>query len=821
MKKVLLFVVILATISSAFAQQGNGRNRQGQKSAPKIGVLSGKVIDADSKMAVEYATIAVINKKDNKIVAGGTTDRKGKFIINEIPIGKYQVRISFIGYENFFVKEPITISPRNPEVYLGTIALESQAIGLEEVNIVDQREMMETTLDKKRFNVSKDNTTAGGDATEILNNIPSVDVDIDGNISLRGNESVTILIDGKPSTLTAGDPTTFLQQLPANSIENIEIITNPSAKYDPEGMAGIININLKKERLTGTNGSINLTAGTRDKYNASLNLNHFTGKFNVFGSYSFRDHNRKMAGYLDQTQYYQDVFQYRNFTYDTNTMDMGSHMIKAGIDYYIDNTSNITLSGVYSLGDFNRIKPTEIYYYDENDILTGDSSIYNDFVSDRISTEVTLDYRKRFLRPGQELTATLRYSQNDSDGDSWYGTYRNDLTTGASQKYVAQADYIHPFDNGMKLEAGYRSDISRTNDELEYFNVDTDGTRTINTIYSNDFYYDLDIHALYGIFSGKLSKFTYQAGLRAEQVYTTSTLKNTDSTYINNYFSLYPSVHLSYKVGENSEIMASYSRRVKRPRSRSLNPFRIEAMPGNVRYGNPYLKPEYIDSYEVAYMKQWKRTTLTAAVYYKQIHDLMSRVTLTYDSINEHTMANLDRGVNYGLEFTANTQLTKWWRINASLNTYQQEIQGSNLDGSELSANGGTWKAKLMTTITPFKGNNIQVSWRYNAPRVIAGGQIEGMHRYDIAIKQSILKNKGFVSLRFSDPFKLSKFEMNKETITDDYLLDMYRLREFESQVIYLTFNYSFGKLDERKKKNRKKSSRSQGGDDDMMEDGL
>ncbi len=819
MKKVFAFILMsLLFVHLGWAQKGDPSNR-GERQKPKIGVLTGKIIDEGTGIPVEFATIALFDMRKNKLVTGGMSDQRGEFHITEIPVGRYKVRISFIGYETLNMEEPVMLSPKAPEQFIGQVKLKPSSTSLQGVNIVAERELMENSLDKKTYNVAKDATAAGADGTEIMNRLPSVDVDMDGNISLRGNENVTILIDGKPSALTS-DAATFLQQLPASSIENVEVITNPSAKYDPEGIVGIININLKKDQLEGTNGTVNLTAGTWDKYNMSASVNHFTGKFNVFANYSYRDHLREMDGTLDQSFYSDGEVYKTRHNEDEGFFTRKSNMAKGGFDYYIDNTSNITLTGVYSQGRFDKYDSTMWTEHDSFDQLSMDSLVNSDYVGDRITREVTLDYRKKFLRPGQELSASIRYSNHESEGSAHYGTNRFDITNGRSTKIVLQADYVHPINENYKLEVGYLSDMGDTEDDLIYNFLSEGGVFEEDFSASNDFIYDLDIHAAYGLFSGKaFDKFDYQLGLRAEQVYTHSELVNTNESFDNNYFSLYPTMHLSYNLDKTNQLMLSYSRRIKRPRSRALNPFRNESMPGNIRYGNPFLNPEYIDSYELGYSKQWEKTSLTSAIYYKRIHDLMSRVSTLVDAENnimEHTMTNLDMGENYGFEFTGSSRITNWWRLNGNFNLFYQNIEGTNLDGSDLSVNGATWRAKLMSTFTPWKGGNIQLSVRYNAARDIPDGRRGAMQFYDVSVKQSILKNQGSVSVRVSDPFALTGFEVEKETI--DYSL--YRTRNWESQVVYLTFTYRFGKLTDRAM-NKKKRNGNGNGSDDMMDDGF
>jgi len=544
-------------------------------------------------------------------------------------------------------------------------------------------------------------------------------------------------------------------------------------------------------------------------------------KFNLFGNYSFRSNRRAFDGNTFRENFNTNEVDSLKFL---NQMNEGfyqwtSHNIKLGADYSLNDFNSLTLTTNLNTSSFNN----ENELYSKYTYIGGtqrETYQLNTTDGNRLNGGITLDYQHKFLNPKQKLDASVSYSQSNSDRDSDFGL-DNTLSDSKSDLWRFQLDYVMPISNRLKLEAGLNSRLSLSNEDFETFigeNIDPDVNGTF------DFTYQEDIHALYGILSGSQENgLGYQFGLRAEQAFTTSTLTIEPEPFENNYFSLYPSVHLSKGFGEQGrfgyadEIQLSYSRRVNRPRSRALNPFVNRSNESSLSTGNPYLKPEYVNSLELSYLKNWIKTSLSGAVYYKHSNNALSRVTLNDPdrNITTRTWENFAQKENFGVEVLVNSQIADWWRINTSVNYFYFNVDGSNLEQGDLSNNGFSWTGKLMSSFKLWKGGSLQASGRYRSPKQIAGGEMKGIIFYDFAMKQKVLENKGTISLRLSDPFNLFNFEI--ENWDDTYYQISNRSRE--SQVVYLGFSLNFGKINYQLKNKRKKSQdRESGGDgmDDM-----
>ncbi len=819
MKKVYLVLIFSLFCITLFAQ---GKNKRGGSERPKIGVLSGKIIDKDTKEPVEFSTIVIISKRSGKVVSGGVTNHKGYFEIKEIPVGFYKVKISFIGY-NDFVIDSVKLMPKKPEKFLGTIKLKSNVQSLGEVSVQGEKKVFQNTLDKKIINVDKDITSEGASVSEVLQNVPSVDIDVDGNISLRGSQNVKVLIDGKPSAILGSDLATVLDQIPASSIESIEVITNPSAKYNPEGMAGIINIKLKKNNLKGTNGNVKLTAGTGNKYNASIGINHRQGKINLFANYSYRYHERTFSRVSNMTNFIGDSLFYIDNLKSGSRLSQ-SHMVNAGFDYNLNQKNTISFIGMFNKSDRDKNFNSWNNTLDSDRILSSIEKNISKSPTNSYDMDYTLSYKKEFEKPGTELTADIMYSTDNDNNEANYSTqnYNLDGTLADNTPYLQDAttlfdikildvktDYVNKLSEDSKIEAGYESRFRNFNNDYksQYFDYSLNNYID-DTLLNNHFNYFEQVHSVYGIYSNKYKKLKYQAGIRLEQVITNFDLLTTSETYDNSYFSYYPSVHLGYEINKKNILQLSYSRRVNRPSIRSLNPFKDVSDPYNIHQGNPYLKPEYINSLELGYEYKIKRNSLLANVYYKQINNTIHRYkTVDSTGVSTITSQNLNSGENYGLELTSVLNLVKWESVNMSFNFFQTKLDASNLE-SDLNSENFGWSAKLMSnTILPYKFM-VQISFRYRSPILIPQGEIKAMYNTDIAIRKNILKNKGTLSLRVSDIFDTRKFSID---LVDDNFTQSFT-HSFESRVLYFTFSYRFGKQFKTEKRRQKRSSDDNGG---------
>jgi len=799
------------------AQQEGGEKNFNRHNMPD-GIIKGKIIDEDSGAPVEYATISVFRMRDSLLVSGAITAADGSFEI-ETKAGRLFIKIEFISYEPKVIGK-IMLKPSDPLVELGTINLKTTANNLAEVEVSAERSQVEFGLDKKVFNVKKDLSNIGGTATEVLENIPSIIVDTDGNISLRGSDNVRILIDGKPSGLMGISPSKALEQIPANTIESVEVITNPSARYDAEGMAGIINIILKKDKKRGFNGLINVTAAYPQRHNASINVNYGFEKINIFGSYGINY--RETPGHIiysrettiDDTASYLD--QNSEFT-----RGGWSHNIGLGLDYNITPKTSITLSGRYSPRTNHLTRTTD---YLSSDYLHNQTNHFmRETIEDETSTNMdfNLNFSNKFNKKKQRLTADIRYSMGSNTG---YTDIAEDyllfpsktsliqrINDAQSQtNLIMQADYSHPITERGMLELGYKTGI-RTND-LDYLVEEYDDTAikwNNLTDVSNNFIYDEAIHAGYILFGSKLKTFSYQLGVRAEQTNVTSRLVESNNTFKKNYVNFFPSVHLSQKLKKKNMIQLSYSRRIKRPSYRNLNPFTSYSDPLNLWIGNPDLNPELTHSLELTHIKYWEKASLSSSIYYKHTDSVMQRIrTIDTNGIATTRPENLSSRDNFGIEVAASIDILKWWKLNGSFNYFRAIVDGGNL-GPSYESDSYSYTARVNSQMKFWKKLTAQIMFNYRGPRITVQGTRMEMYFMDVGLKMDIWERKGSLGLKVSDVFNSRRFQT--ETIGDNFVINSEYYRQ--SQRIYLSFSY---KINNYRPKKRKRGDHEYSDEDGM-----
>ncbi len=818
----LFALLFLSEIDALQAQENKTGGRPGGRERPAIASIQGKVIDSNTKQAIEFATISLLSKKDSSIETGGITNRKGLFNITEIRVGKYLVMVNFIGYEAKTF-EDIHLSPRETiSMDFGTIELVPSINELKDAEVVVEKPFVEFEIDKKVYNVDENITAEGGDITEVMENLPSIEIDIEGNLSLRGSENVTLLIDGKPSGLSGEDRAAFLEQIPASSVEKIEVITNPSAKYDPDGMAGIINVVLKKNKLAGFHGNVKLSIGTGDKYNGSISLNYRNQFFSVYSGFSYRYDRRYSEGLIERTNIIDDVTSSLN--QENEGFRLGkSPRVNLGTDIYLNTKNTLSISGSYN--QRNNIKESEVWNQYLAPVDSTDNYLrQSDGESSSTVSNLSASYRKEFKNRDHYLTIEgSHFNFNNTNKNTFEEHYldanMNSLsldpkleyqeTTGLTQSNTVQADFALPMKKGSKLEVGWKSILRESDSDLYYKALnDSSGNFENDITRSNHFVSEEQIHAAYSTFGMQREKLGIQLGLRYENALTNSELITSNETFKNTYQSFFPSAHLSYSITEKSDLQLSYSRRIHRPRSRQLNPFPNYSDPQNLRKGNPFLLPEYINSLELSMIKQSKKGSISASVYYKGISDVIRRFkTVDTNGVATMTYENIDDAQSYGLELFTMIKLTKFWNINASGNVYQTVSDAGNLE-SDFNSNTFAWNMKMTNTFKFDQGWNIQISAKYRSPKTILQGDIKAMYYADLAIKKSILKDKGSLNLRVSDIFNTRRFKYHSEGF--NFEQNDYHKRE--SQIVYLSFSYRFGKLEE-KKSRRSGSGRETEGD--------
>ena len=787
------------------------------------GEIIGKVVEEASGKVMEYTNISVFRMKDSTLVSGSITDSKGYFKIEKLKPGFYSIKVEFIGFDRYTTTAKV--NPQTPSVNLGTIKLKASSTKLSEVEVISEKPLVEFTLDKKVINVEKNIITAGGSATDILRTTPSVSVDMDGNVSLRGSTNVTILIDGKPSMLTSGDKAAILEQIPASTIESIELITNPSAKYDPEGMAGIINIITKREKRDGTNGLITLNYGTWEKYGASLNLNRRTGKFNLYLNYDYRNNDRNGTRKHYRQLYNNDTLFSIYDIYSERKSSSLSHTFKGGLDYNLTPLASISASGTYRMGghpggDYNFDK-----IYDYNSLLIENYTRDEVSEEDNNNTDLTLGYKKKFDQKEREFTADIYYSTSNEDEINYY-TQNNILpiyntpeqksnNTSHFKNFTFQSDYIHPLAEKTRLDAGIKYMMRTTDDDYSFFNEDTITNDFLNdTNYSNHFIYTDQVYAAYTTLSKEWKKFSFQVGLRAEQTFQDGNQKTMNSEYTHDYFSLFPSLHTSYSLPKENKLQISYSRRINRPSIHSMNPFVDASDPLTRRTGNPYLKPEYINSYEVGHIKDWKKLSLTSSVFYKQTLDVISRYRII-DTTGVLTVMpiNVAKAESYGLDFIISYSPAKFIRLSGDFSWFKTSITGSNLD-TDLTSDILSYNGKLNASLFLPKNFSFQANFRIEGPSVMAQAIRKEFYTVDAGLRKDFKNKKISLSLRFSDIFNTMSFRIE----TDDESLKSQMEFKRQSQVVYFTLSYRINEGIKQKDKNRNQEMNGGGGDMEMGE---
>ncbi|HAS46691.1 MAG TPA: hypothetical protein DCS93_39775 [Microscillaceae bacterium] len=863
MKNLFILKLLLLACLTTFSTQAQDKKQPTPKNAtrntkkrptqrrqmPAIGKVYGVVKDAESGKPIEFATVALYNVRTKKVVTGAIANAKGKFSISEIKLGMYEVKINYIGYKVKTVG-PIRLFPKQyrgqgVEQNLGDVKIEATAAKLEAVTVTAEREDIEIKADRKVFNVEKNITSTGGTALEALQNVPSIDVDQDGNVSLRGSANVTVFIDGKPSGLTGGGRQAALEQIPASSIKKIEVITNPSAKYDPDGMSGIINIVLKKNVLRGLNGFANVSVGTNDKYSGSLRLNLRTGKINTYVTYSGNYFNRFSNGVSDQL----------NFNGDTATQILQvndgdirfySQLLKAGIDINLDEKNELSVSALYSLRGFGRdqisdqslgqrigtgaITPLSLTLQDNELGSTGDNMDFN------------VGYKRYFNNPDKLLSFDVRHSRSQSLFTSDLIVQPLDITNrtpnGTSTLTLnetdnqfnittAQVDFELPLTKALKLEMGAKTTIRNI---FNGFSVSEDATGTGDNLVpdltqNNDFRYDEYVYAAYAIYNHQLSKkLSFQAGIRVEQTMSEAVVENTDQRFDNEFLNVFPSGFITYKVTKNGTFAANYSRRINRPRTRALNPFLIRINTNNFYQGNPGLLPEFINSYEVSYTHTWKGTTLNVSSYFRDIRGSIQRFRIIdpITNITTSTFDNIASGRNYGVELIYNMKPAKWFNFTLSGNFYRTEIDGSNVEEGDLNNDAYSYQTKLLLNFKASSKLNFQVTSNYRAPIALAQGELEEVYATDAAVNYKILKGKGTLGFRVSDIFNSRRFGFNTDGGNFIQVTDF----KPETRIAFLTFSYRFGKIsmDARKMRQmrkKRKNRRRRRGDNVPNVDGM
>jgi outer membrane receptor protein involved in Fe transport len=790
-KVVLLFVMIFIGVTPARATISN----------PDIvlGSISGKVIENVGKQPVAYAAIVIKSTADNTTITGGITNEDGTFQIKKLPDGSYIVEVQFIGYKIHQQQISLSKDNRNPD--LGVISLDEEAEELSGVEVVAELTTIEQRIDRKVVNVGKDLTTAGATASDIMNNIPSVNVDQQtGQLTMRGNSNVRVMVDGKLSNVPVAQ---LLRQIPSTSIKSIELITNPSAKYNPDGMSGIINIILHKNSNIGFNGNLNtgLTVGEEAKFNSSIDLNYRYGKVNVFGNFG-----NNIGKYVNDGYIYRiDENSEQVFNWLDNRK---SKLFKIGVDFYLNDKNTISFFTNQNYFDGKSSGLTEVTYYDDP-LLNTNQIFYNN--SNNHSQQYNFDYKLEFKKEGHNIELEVdhnRFTNEEiadfkSTGNTLYPDYLDFVDTRRDQTIV-NLDYINPIDSISKLEAGLESRNFETNVAYSStglsFTPDGDQIPTPDT----DFVYGMDIYSAYANFGQDYEKWSYQVGLRIEDVEVKADT-NQVRAFTDKYTELYPSGFVTYSPTEKNQFQISFSRRVDRPGLTQVNPIREWSTPLLSSYGNPTLVPQFTNSYELNYTRRLKNGSITTGIFYRSIKDEINRaVYIDRLDLNKLilTFDNFDDTSAYGVEVSGNYKLTKWWSFNASFDLYSQTQRGiteslqtdnnsatrDDIITQEIEVENTAWNFRMNNSFKATKNLTFQLFGFYRGQNRTIQFEVEPMYFVNLGARYSFAQGKGTFSVNFNDVFNTMRF-----AVSGDQPFEQIGEFKWESQTVFAGVSYRFG----------------------------
>ena len=799
MKKIILTISISALLlltgfKTVYAQ---GYPRVGANDIVlKDAKITGIITDGSSNQTIPYASVAIYHSKDSTLVTGVLSKDDGSFVLEKLPYGNYYIVVTFVGYKKHKVNE-ILLSAARKTVALGAVKVTTTTTALKEVEVVGTIPPVTYQIDKKVVNIAQNITAAGSTLAEALQNAPSIQTDVEGNITLRGSSSYTVLIDGRPSPISGSEA---LQQIPANLVQNVELITNPSAKYEAEGSAGIINIIMKKQKIRGSSGIVNLTAGTGNKYSGNLNLSYKISKFNFTLGGDLTDYQSPFKNNMNITDTLTQQTLKKQLIVGSGSLHRKGNGLRVGIDYAIDDNNSITLTG--SIGDRSFARTTSADYHDTY-LPTNANYYYTNSQNPEFKRDyksLNLDYLLKLKGKGEQLSASAYFTGGPSDNISTLHVDTTDVnwnkTTGSllqqsdqnsNQKdFRTKIDYTLSIGEKGKLEAGYQGRYSTTNGAYHLTNyignawVEDDSQRDLISFKDQ-------IQAGYVSFQNSMPIFDYQLGLRTE--YENRNLNQETQNKVNklNRIDFFPTIHLTRQLPWQLQLQTSYTRRINRPMPWNINPFILHLDPQTIQMGNAGLLPEFADSYELNLEKKLNDASFVSAEgFLRQTYGLIQQIS-TFDAstqITTNTFGNIDHDRSMGAEFMVNLQPVKWFTLNSSFNIFNYHLFGTLIPTVANSTN--TWNIHVNPTFHLSKTTNMQVTYIYNAPTITAQGTRSGFYSSTIAIKQSLLNRKASLTLQMQNLFGHTIYCNTTESA------NQYKYSSFqrESQVFLLTFSY-------------------------------
>lgn len=752
-------------------------------------IISGTVLESESREPLQYANVVLLNSVDSMQVAGGVTDIDGRFRLEDIEEGNYFIKVSFMGFED----EQTPVFKHRKSSNIGTISIKKSSILLDEVSVTAERDLLETKLDKRTYSVGKDITSVSGSVSDILQNIPSISVDINGNVSLRGSSNITFLLNGRPSSQLRRNAPTRLQQIPANTIERIEVITNPSARYDPHGAGGIINIIQRTGFQEGFNGQVFQNIGNEKRYNTTFLLNYGEKNFSSFASYSMR-HSDGTNKYSDERTL-RDSISGQSLSFyreeGSTVSNPLAHIINAGMTYQFDEENLIELAGFYFLQNsfhegFSNINEvdsenqpkTALVSSNTNDELEsegeGGASFEHLFKGNEDhSLVMEIEYANYYEREDLKFDETYTYPEDDASTQNIFVKKSGNQTDVASE-------YASPIDEETEFEVGYNGEF--INDDIFY----------INNEITSRYLFSQNVHALYGILVRDIDVFSLEIGLRGEHAsITTNLLKPTNQFNENSYLKFYPSVHLSYEMNETQSLMLSYSKRINRPDADQLNPFPEFTDPRNAEAGNPNLLPEQVHSFEFVYQMFGKSFTFTPSLFYRHKVDAFSWTSnLIGDTLIVRTIENLSKQQSAGVEAILSGRIRNWASIDLSASLFYDEIDATNLGFSD-SKNTISGTAKLNSLYNLTATTFLQFNLNYDAPILTPEGKQEEIFYVNAGIKQTFMNNQMAVTFTITDIFSTYKERYNIDTRGLKQLTNLQR----KEPVFYFGLSWRFGDI--------------------------
>ncbi|GAA0870934.1 outer membrane beta-barrel family protein [Gangjinia marincola] len=784
-------------------------------SSPSTFEITGKVVDKSSGIPLEYATVALANIKTPDQLEGGITDANGNFMV-EVPQGVYNISVEYISFETFRISAKEIDQPTD----LGTIKLGIAAGELDEVVVIAEKTTVDIRLDKKIYNVGKDLTVSGGTVSDVLDNVPSVSVDVEGNVELRGNGDVRILINGKPSALTGLNSTDALRQLPAESIERVEVITSPSARYDAEGSGGIINIILRRSKLQGLNGSIAVNGGYPWQAGINGNLNYRVGNVNLFtnSGYNYRE---SPGNSLTETRFNDGSFLREDREFDRSRQGYNSNF---GIEWYVNETASITQTLFLRESDRENDGSNLITQIDENDVVNNTFRFTPELEDDR-TIQYTANFNKQFEETGHSLTADFQYEESEEVEAALITQNGSDAefnrTTEDQRRILLQTDYVRPVGEDGQFEFGYRGDFNTLISDYDVVFIDPTEEEIGFPNPSNVLDFTETINAIYSQYGNKFGKFSFLTGLRYENTKQVINQLETNERSINDFDGLFPTLNLNYEFTEKQSVQLGYNRRLRRPRSWFLNPFPSRSSATNLFQGNPALLPSFSNQVDLGYLNRMSKITLNSSIYFQRSTDVINFITIptgefvpiVVDDGNpnaepqlvevvQRSPVNLARNDRYGFEFTVTYRPTKKWNMNGNFNLFNNITRG-DFNNQNFDAENLSWFIRLNNKYTlPGK-----VDWQtrvfYRGPTEDAQNRNEGIFTLSLAFSKDFFDEKASLALNVSDLFN-SRIRRTETNIPGR----LQRESEFQwrERSANLTFTYRF---------NQKKKRGRSGGDDD------